>query len=430
MRIETLFLKNFRGIEELHLNFADSQTTVLVGVNGAGKSSILDAVAIMLAYAISALSWKKSSSPRGDDRAQRELRFGLNSMDIKNGCDECSIRMSLSVLSAKEEWKLGLKSISWKSVEGPYIDGAFLIFSEKIRQLLDKHPDSNIPIIVYDPADRRVSAIPLGLPEDYDFHQLTAYNDAVASKLEFIAFFEWYRAREDFENEQLRTNPGHRDKQLEAVRNAIYRLLPGFSDLRVRRSPRLGMILKKQGQELDLHQLSDGEKCLLAMVGDIARRLAIASPSLDDPLSGEGIVLIDEIDLHLHPGWQRRVIPGLERAFPNCQFIVATHSPQVLSSAKSATVYLLMVVNGSMKAKRLPGPYGKDTNWILEELMGVTERPPEVQDKILEYFERIESGELVEAEELRQALALDIGEEDPELVRGAVVTRRKEILKK
>jgi predicted ATP-binding protein involved in virulence len=430
MRIETLSLKNFRGIEELNLNFGDSHTTVLVGVNGSGKSSVLDALAIMLTFEISALSWKKKFPSRGDDRAQPEPPLGLDSMDIKNERGECSIRMSLTVFGAGEEWNLSFKSTSWKSSEASFSAGGFFSFSEKISQLLDRDPDASIPIVVYDPADRRVSAIPLGVPEDYNFHQLTAYAEAVSARIEYKTFFDWYRTREDFENERLRADPSHRDKQLEAVRNAIYKFLPGFSDLRIRRSPLLGMMVKKFGNELNVHQLSDGEKCLLAMVGDVARRLAIANPRLDDPLAGEGVVLIDEIDLHLHPGWQRKVIPGLERAFPNCQFIVATHSPQVLSSAKDATVYLLMVLNGLIKAKKLPGPYGKDTNTILEELMDVEERPSEIKERILDYFDRIESGELVEAEQLRQGLAMDIGEDDPDLVRGEVMTRRKEILKK
>jgi predicted ATP-binding protein involved in virulence len=101
------------------------------------------------------------------------------------------------------------------------------------------------------------------------------------------------------------------------------------------------MTITKQGQELIINQLSDGEKCLLAMVGDLARRLAIANPSLPDPLQGSGVVLIDEIELHLHPKWQREIIPALTRTFPNCQFIVTTHSPQVISQVKPEGIYIL-----------------------------------------------------------------------------------------
>jgi predicted ATP-binding protein involved in virulence len=88
--------------------------------------------------------------------------------------------------------------------------------------------------------------------------------------------------------------------------------------------------------------LSDGEKCLLAMVGDLARRLAIANPDYPDALQGEAIVLIDEIELHLHPSWQRNIIPALKRTFPKCQFIITTHSPQVLSYIQPKNIYLKM----------------------------------------------------------------------------------------
>ena len=84
---------------------------------------------------------------------------------------------------------------------------------------------------------------------------------------------------------------------------------------------------------LDVLQLSDGEKCTLALFGDIARRLAIANPSLDDPLQGDGVVLIDELELHMHTSWQRKVIFMLKKTFPNIQFIITTHSPQILGAA-------------------------------------------------------------------------------------------------
>lgn len=142
------------------------------------------------------------------------------------------------------------------------------------------------------------------------------------------------------ENEERRDNSAYRDRQLEAVRQAIASLLPGFSSLQVRQSP-LRMTISKDSEDLVITQLSDGEKCLMAMVGDIARRLAIANPNRDDPLQGSGIILIDEIELHLHPGWQQRVIPSLTKTFPNCQFIVTTHSPQVVSHVKSEGIYLL-----------------------------------------------------------------------------------------
>lgn len=105
-----------------------------------------------------------------------------------------------------------------------------------------------------------------------------------------------------------------------------------FSDIKIKISDEdAQMVAIKHNTELSIAQLSEGEKCILAMTGDLARKLAIANPSRENPLEGEGIVLIDEVDLHLHPSWQGRIMPLLFRTFPNVQFIVTTHSPKVLS---------------------------------------------------------------------------------------------------
>jgi predicted ATP-binding protein involved in virulence len=431
MKILGLTLENFRGIDDLTLDFSGSQkTTVLVGVNGAGKSSILDAIGRALGAQIDDLSYLLAEKTGRYIEITRthliEHKRGFTFTDVKNGAADCDVTISVDFQSKTDKWSLGFNT-SRAPIEATFLGGCF---SSELRNLLSQDSKSCIPIMVYYPVERRVSAAPLGPPADYKFHQLAAYDDAIASKVEFKNFFEWYRAREDLENEQIRSTQTYRDSQLEAVRSAVYRLLPEFSDLGISRSPYPAMTVKKDGQQLNILQLSDGEKCVLALVGDIARRLAIANPSLDDPLMGEGVVLIDEIDLHLHPGWQRKIIPGLERTFPNLQFIVATHSPQVLSSAKDAAVYVLMAIDGVIKAKKLKAPYGKDTNTILTDLMDVDERPADVKKRIAEYFDKIHDNDLEAAEELRKALVKDIDEDDPDLIRGVVLTRRKEILAK
>lgn len=131
------------------------------------------------------------------------------------------------------------------------------------------------------------------------------------------------------------------------------------------------MTVTKDDRELLVNQLSDGEKCLLAMVGDIARRLSIANPGLDDPLQGEGVILIDELELHLHPKWQRGIIPKLTETFPNCQFIVATHSPQIVSDVQPESIFILKSTDSGVIVEHPDHSFGRDSNQILEDLMGV-----------------------------------------------------------
>ena len=153
------------------------------------------------------------------------------------------------------------------------------------------------------------------------------------------------------------------------------------------------------------------------MIGDIARRLAIANPSLDNPLEGEGIVLIDEIELHLHPQWQRKIIPALKRTFPNCQFFITTHSPQVLSNIKRENIFIL---ENFEIVKNTPHSYGRDSNSILYDLMNVTKRPEHSQkiiDQMFDLMEKEDTNSLIQAKELLKQLEIMLGEEDTEIIR-------------
>ncbi|WP_294986350.1 AAA family ATPase, partial [uncultured Fibrobacter sp.] len=175
--------------------------------------------------------------------------------------------------------------------------------------------------------------------------------------------------QEDLENEKRIINPSYRDKSLEAVRKALSILLPEYSNLTVRRSP-LRMEMKKNGQTVRVEGLSDGEKCLIALVGDLARRLSMANACLEDPLKGLGIVLIDEIDLHLHPAWQRNVVKKLTEAFPNCQFIMSTHSPQILGDVPAGNILLLEHTNNGIEIRHPLRSLGLSSNEAIDELMG------------------------------------------------------------
>jgi predicted ATP-binding protein involved in virulence len=299
----------------------------------------------------------------------------------------------------------------------------------KICHKWQRNPQENIPLIAYYPVSRAVFNFSLEIPKSYQLTQLDAYNQALDQvQIGFEDFFQWFRVLEDLENEERRDLSGYRDHRLEAVRRAVPQFLDGFSNLRVRRSQGLRMTVEKQGQELVINQLSDGEKCLLAMVGDIARRLAIANPGLEDPLQGEGVVLIDEIELHLHPQWQRKIIPALTQTFPNCQFIVTTHSPQVISHVEPESIYILEATSEGIKAFRPEYSLGRDSNTILEDLMGVSSRPEKQQKDLQELFRLIEEGNLDAAREKAAKLSAEIGSDEAELVGARAAIRRKEIL--
>lgn len=136
--------------------------------------------------------------------------------------------------------------------------------------------------------------------------------------------------------------------------------------------------------------------------------------------------MIDEIELHLHPQWQRQVIPGLQRTFPNCQFIVSTHSPQVLSSVHPEGVRLLGATPAGIVVSQPGSSFGRDSNQILLELMGTPERPAAVRDDLNKLFSLIDHGALDEARALRKSLEAQIGADEPEFVRADIMIRRRE----
>ncbi|MEH2027889.1 AAA family ATPase [Nostoc sp.] len=416
MKVKRLQMQFFRGIGNLTLDFHQTEPTILIGINGVGKSSVLDCITILLS---------RFTSPIQSSTASGRI---FTKEDVTNRRLITRNEITISVDSQEVIWSL----TKWKQRSGKYAGSSLMDLRkllEKVQQELRSNPKLNLTVIIYYDVNRAVLDIPLRIRrKKYSSEQIHAYDQALTGgKIDFRFFFEWFRNQEDLENESLRDNPNDRDKLLETVRKAIYLLLPEFSNLRVRRSP-LRMTVKKQGQELIINQLSDGEKCLLAMVGDLARRLAIANPGLPDPLQGDGVVLIDEIELHLHPKWQREIIPALTRTFPNCQFIVTTHSPQVISQVKPEGIYILEKTDEGVVAKRPESSFGRDSNRILEDLMDVPARPQEIKESLLELFRLIDAGNLEGARQLRQQLANEIGADEPEFVKADVLIRRKEII--
>ena len=175
--------------------------------------------------------------------------------------------------------------------------------------------------------------------------------------------------------------------------------------------------------------MSDGEKCLLALAGDLAHRLSMANPGMSDPLNGYAVVLIDEIELHLHPEWQHRAIPELIETFPNCQFILTTHSPQVLSHVKCKDIWCLVQSENDPRVDIVQpeGTYGQDSNFLLKTLMKSNYRPVDIDEKINRLFRLIRE----DTDRARALLAelKDIIEGDsPDIIRAEVLLHRREVM--
>lgn len=182
---------------------------------------------------------------------------------------------------------------------------------------------------------------------------------------------------------------------------------------RVKRQPSEELIVEKENQQLSFQSLSSGEKSLIAIVGDIARRLR--NVYWEKPLEGDGVVLIDEIEQHLHPAWQRTIIPNLRRTFPNIQFILTTHSPQVISTLHRENVFIL---DNFQLVKETPHTYGRDSNSILYDIFGIEKRPAEAKEEFAKLYRLMDDPEkIAETADLLRDVEAKYGYYDEEVVR-------------
>ena len=417
----------------------DTNITVFIGNNGAGKTSLLTALATSLSWFVA--------------RVRREKGNGtpISEGDIKNGTSFAKIVISV-LYDYYDSDDLDAQTIDWtlvktkkgrKSKEQSSLSFVTHI-ADQYRDALTDNAQASLPFIAFYPVERSVLDIPLKIRGKHSFEQLDGYENSLNQGVDFRRFFEWFRKREDIENESISElfntdnldfldakDPNKQfaelkkkasDTQLNAVRTAIYTFMPEFTNLRIRRKPRLHISIDKAGETLNVAQLSQGEKSLMALVGDIARRLAMMNPALENPLAGDGIVLIDEIDLHLHPTWQRRVIECLSQTFPNCQFVLTTHSPLVISDPKDILCYSLD--DGELSV--LDNLYGLDANQVLLKAMNTDIRNTKVSADFNALFEMIQDGELENAKARLKTLNA-ILPEHIELLKAQLLIRKLEL---
>ena len=361
MKLRRLTAHEFKIFSDLDLEL-NGKNTVIFGVNGTGKSTILSIIIYLFRI------WINRINP-----AQGRAYESLNNDVIRlhaDGCDlEAQIEMKGRDYLLRRQYQKHRPGMMTKALT--YDKKMYEIFCNDFVQEFLQQEENNMPIFVNYGTNRSVLDIPLRIRNKHQFGTTSALERAVENELDFRTFFEWFRNQEDLENETKldKGDPQYEDIILKCVRKAVAAMLGDVSDLRVRRDP-LRMVVKKNNEDIRVDQLSDGEKCTLALFGDLARRIAIANQHRANPLEGEGIVLIDEIELHMHPTWQRKVLDVLTKVFPNIQFIVTTHSPQVLGEADgSYNIFLLKSTENGGTVERMTRMDGLDSNYILEEYM-------------------------------------------------------------
>jgi predicted ATP-binding protein involved in virulence len=375
---------------------------VLVGANGSGKSSILFALSAGLALLPSEFGLI-AAWPRVTDL---DISYG-----VKNG------NLDLTVSYRNNQFRgylLGAQSGQPPYEKLPEGTRTLRDLAEITRDEFSRNGGLILPVLASYFAQRKMEIRDIR-PVEIESRTAELYLDAFDGDLKFERFQTWFRTIEDVENQFRVRENSFRDVRLNAVRQAVEKIMPGFRDLRMDRLLN-HLVIDKGDQTFDLAQLSDGERALIALFGDIARRLAIANP-IETPLSGSGVVLIDELEQHLHPSWQRKALNLLRTTFPNLQFFVSTHSPVLASSAPPNSLYLIK--DGEILHRET---YGQDVALVLDEVFDTPARDEEIQMELDRLFEAIAQSS-PDAVSSLEGLESRLGTNDPLLIRARVRMR-------
>ncbi|WP_164112247.1 MULTISPECIES: AAA family ATPase [Sphingobacterium] len=435
MKIKNVHIDNIGRFSDLEIGFTNTDDQIvkhiiLIGNNGSGKTTILESISLALSWFVS-----RVKSEKGNGMQIQEL-------SINNKANAGHIRIDVEDHNTPFRWTIS-KSKKGKKNEVPTNLEGVNRLADLYRTNYTQDDDLSFPLLTYYDANRGVLDIPVRIRTKHNFEQLNGYDNSLKGIVDYRTFFEWFREKEDLENERkvklINSIGGNSnldasfleelrqatDKQLNVVRQALTTFLPEFENIRVERKPRIHLAVNKNGEHLNLEQLSQGEKLTMAMVGDIARRLAILNPKLDNPLHGSGIVIIDEAELHLHPQWQRSLIKRLNDTFPNCQFIYTTHSPLLVSDFKDIICYSLS--DGDLEP--VDQLFGLDVNQVLLEAMNTDVRNSEVQDNVDNFRDAIADKNVDLARTLFRTLSQQLPDNHIEMIKSRLLLRKIELQK-
>ena len=446
MKLKKLTLSNFRGFEQIEVDFCDD-FTVIAGVNGSGKSSLLRAISGIGSYLLPEITPAKKEA------------FLLTDADIYSGKPALSIsasfktyeqmlygQISRSKTDPEDVPKLMVERESIRSKrrytkKGSEEDIDFENRLYEIEQLLKESKNHfswqsekgeieiGNPLIIHYSTKRVLTRLPTRLSKVQPLTPANAYLKSLQeSEISLNDFANWYRACEN----GLLGKENFGSKLLQMLEVVIENMLPNFSDLLLVDKPKPHFKIRKNNIQLELEQLSEGERGILALAFDLTRRLTLANPQSQNAIKeGFALVMIDEIELHLHPKWQRQVLKRLTAIFKNCQFIVTTHSPQVIGQAPAENLRLLYIneveEKGKICAVTPHQALGMDSSWILQNIMNCPARDYVTEQKLRTIFDEIDKNELVSARHKINELLNEVGD-FPDLQETSALLDRLELL--
>ena len=408
MKIERIELSNFRCFEEIKVDLHD-ELSVIVGGNGTGKTAILEGIAVAAGTFLTGLDDAAGKRITKKDARLKAYKLGTSDdiqsqypvvVNARGTFDEKSI-----------DWTRSLNSENGNTTKTGAKD--LLDIAKNYQERLRSGDASLVlPMIAY-----------YGTGRLWDYHRekksdvfkkstrTNGYLDCLDGTANIKLMMSWFSKKTVQKAQKAQKNTAG----ISEVTDTLDVVYAAMSKCYERITGKTGVSLQYNldTNEIDCYymtdsamqmcmpiaQMSDGYKGTLSLIADIAYRMAILNPQLGDRVLWEtpGIVLIDEVDLHLHPAWQHRILADLREIFPKIQFIVTTHAPAVISSVKSES---LVILNKNETVSAEVETYGEDVNTILTKVMGAASRVPAIAELFSKFSKLLTEKKFDEAEKV------------------------------
>ncbi len=443
--LNELTISNFKKFLDIKINL-NQNLTVFIGENGVGKTSLLEAIRRNLMW-IAATTRKENTNGGSIDRDE------INNTNRRKGAyidcefqigNICNYRGRVACPPDGVPSDLKSELIKYRELGRNF-------------RILNEYADIDLPLFSYYGIDR-LQITGKTAKKVIDFGKIDAYDQSLNDKTSFVTFVDWliqtlkiskstfnvlekrkiisqinvlikagannkdnplYEMYEDLIS-TLNLHPSDDEKNkskktLELLETLFRKIYPSLTQIQLVNEDdgKDKVALNLGDKTIYLHQFSDGQRVLFGLIGDIARRLILLNNNHGNPFDGQGIVLIDEIELHLHPGWQQKVILMLRQSFPNIQFIVTTHSPHVLSTVDKSQIRIIKDNTIESVVLQTKGVASSD---ILEQIMGTYSVPFVEEAKwVNDYLLLVQNNsyESKEANELLEKLKKHFGNDHP-----------------
>jgi predicted ATP-binding protein involved in virulence len=410
VQIQQLTIKNFKKFRECRIDF-DPHFNLFVGDNATGKTSVLDSLAIAIdSWFLGMRTDERAGGINGDH--VHLLAFSQPDSTTFEKQFPAVIEVQGLVQGRPVQWARELLREGGKTTTGRTAE--IVSLAEKVDDAVREGKEVVLPLICSYGAERlwfeslhhrprKKEGITPRRPSRFD-----GYRDCTAFNIQETDLISWMK--DQFSASRQR---GSSTIAWSALKGAVLSCVEYTTDLFF--DDRLNeFIVRLEGLGNQLFSnLSDGQRIMLTLIGDLVRRIVMLNPHLGEKalLDTPGVVLIDELDLHLHPKWQRRVIHDLKTTFPRVQFVATTHSPQLIGEARPEEIRILEN-GGVFRPKR---SFGVDSSEILEEVMKSNRRNIEIDHLLKGLAELIDQEDITRARQVLSEVEARLGANDPEV---------------